>query len=144
MQGDADAGDIRRIRRTWARAAAGGDMVGRLFYGRLFEIAPATRALFPGEMDGQSRKLMQTLNWIVDHLETPENLAPQAEALALRHVRYGVEPEHYAAVGQALIETLRRGLGDEMSADDADAWARVYGGLADMMIGAAYPERAAG
>jgi hemoglobin-like flavoprotein len=47
-------------------------------------------------------------------------------------------------VGQALIETLRRGLGDEMSADDADAWARVYGGLADMMIGAAYPERAAG
>ena len=131
-------GDLERIRRTWAKAAAGGDMVGGLFYRRLFEIAPAVRPLFSDDMSEQSAKLMQTLNWIVDHLEETDTLVPAAQSLAQRHLRYGVEAEHYGAVGEALIDTLRSGLGTDFGEEDAAAWGRTYGLLSGIMIDAAY------
>lgn len=133
------ADDLRRIRRSWAMAAASEDVVGRIFYRTLFEIAPHARSLFSGDMDEQSRKLMQTMNWIVDHLDAPELLQPRAESLAVRHLRYGVEADQYALVGQALIDTLQKGLGDDFDAEDAAAWGRVYGTLSKMMTDAAYP-----
>ncbi|WP_316015087.1 globin domain-containing protein [Roseobacter sp. HKCCA0434] len=134
--------DIARIRRSWARVAAGGDVVARLFYIRLFEISPQTRAMFGTGMSDQARKLMQTLNWIVDHVDQPAALAPEARALAVRHVSYGVRPDQYPAVGQALIDTLSASLGDDFNEKDAAAWGRVYGTLSALMIAAAYPDEA--
>jgi nitric oxide dioxygenase len=131
--------DIARIRRNWAKAAAAGDIVGVLFYHRLFEIAPETRSLFATDLDAQVGKLMQTLNWIVDNVAVPEALMPKASALAVRHVRYGVTPGQYPLVGQALVETLAGALGADFSEADAAAWHRVYGSLSEAMIAAAYP-----
>ena len=131
--------DHVRIRRNWAKAAAAGELVGQIFYARLFELAPAARSMFPDVIDDQARKLLQTLNWIIDHLDDPDSLAPAAEALAIRHVRYGVEAEHYPLVGEALIATLQQGLGADFSEEDKAAWLRVYAALSDIMTRAAYP-----
>jgi|GEM_PF-4703634 hypothetical protein len=68
--------DDVRIRRSWAKAVAAGDLVGRLFYSNLFEIAPATRPMFPEVIEDQAKKLLQTLNWIIDHLDDMETLVP--------------------------------------------------------------------
>ncbi len=130
--------DVARIRRTWAKAAASGELVGRIFYSNLFKFAPEARAMFPDVIDDQARKLLQTLNWIVDHLDDQDTLVPAAQNLAIRHVRYDVAPEHYPAVGEALIETLRQGLGEEFSEADEAAWLRVYALLSSVMISAAY------
>ena len=108
-----DTSDHTRIRRNWAKAAAAGELVGQIFYANLFEMAPTSRAMFPDVIDDQARKLLQTLNWIIDHLEEPDSLVPAAEALAIRHVRYGVEARHYPLVGEALITTLKQGLGED-------------------------------
>ena len=132
--------EMVRIRKNWALAVAAGDIVGTIFYAKLFEIAPEVRHLFPEIIDDQARKLLQTLNWIVDHLEDGEQLIATAEALAKRHVRYGVEESHYAAVGAALVETLRQGLGEDFSAEDEAAWVHVYGHLSKIMTNAAYPK----
>ena len=133
------ADDVARIRRSWARAASAGDIVGTLFYNRLFEIAPETRTLFAADLDRQAGKLMQTLNWIVDHVDAPDALLPRAAALAERHVRYGVTPAQYPLVGQALVDTLAGALGAGFDAADAAAWGRVYGALSGAMIAHAYP-----
>lgn len=143
MQEGADVDDqVDRIRRNWAKAAAGGDAVGQMFYAKLFAAAPQVRALFPEAMDGQARKLMQTLNWIIDHLDAPEDLTAAAEALARRHVDYGVRAEHYDAVGAALIATLRDGLGAGFEAEDEAAWRAAYGQLSGIMTEAAYADSA--
>ncbi len=142
MSEELSADDLAKIRLTWSKAASAGDVVGQIFYSKLFSAAPASREMFPEEMSDQSRKLMQTLNWIIDHLDQPEALKSAAEALAIRHVRYGVLPEHYPAVGQALIETLQQGLGTEFGDADAELWSKVYGTLADTMVAAAYPAEA--
>jgi hemoglobin-like flavoprotein len=134
--------DVSRIRKNWAVAIGARDIVGGLFYQNLFRIAPDTRSLFPDSLDEQGRKLVQTLSWILDHLEDPDQLLPAAQGLARRHVGYGVSADQYDAVGKALVATLSEALGDAFSDEDAAAWARIYGGLSKVMTDAAYPENA--
>jgi len=113
-----------------------------LFYGRLFEIAPEVKPLFRGDMTEQGRKLMATLAVVVNGLDNLETILPAAGALAKRHVAYGVKPGDYAAVGEALLWTLERGLGTDWTPQTAQAWAAAYGLLADFMIGEAYGDGA--
>jgi len=130
--------DIIRIRQTWAQAIAAREIVGQVFYQLLFKSSPDTRELFPESLDEQGRKLVQTLSWIVDHLDEADELFAAADSLALRHVAYGVTQDQYAAVGSALIATLKAGLGDAFSEEDEAAWTRVYGTLSSRMIATAY------
>ena len=135
--------DIALIEASWRRARELGDAVPELFYARLFELAPSVRTLFPVELTEQGRKLMAMLGAIVAGLSDLPQLAPQARALALRHVDYGVQAAHYAVVGEALISTLKQGLGEAFGREAAAAWAKAYGILAGYMVQEAYPiERA--
>ena len=45
------------VQSTWRIAKRDADGLTRLFYGRLFEAAPAVRGLFPDDMDDQRAKL---------------------------------------------------------------------------------------
>jgi len=123
---------------NWAQVAPLSDEVGRVFYANLFRLDPSTKPLFVNDIDRQSRKLVATLGFIVDHLDAPEPLMAAAKELATRHVGYGVSKDQYASVGAALIKSLRQLLGPEFSAEDEAAWTEVYGGLSEAMIDAAY------
>lgn len=137
-----DADKVACIRKTWAQVIGAPEIVGRLFYSRLFAIAPEARGMFPADMRGQEKKLVDTLDFIVDHLDAFEDLLPVARDLAIRHVAYGTLPDHYPAVGSALVETLEQALGDGFTAEDRAAWIEAYTVLSDEMISAAYPDRA--
>src|SRR5215217_362982 len=79
------------------------EVAAALFYRRLFEIDPTTRPLFSGsDMSKQGAKLMAALGLVVGALNRFETLRPTIRELASRHVRYGVRPEHYDSVGEAL------------------------------------------
>ena len=52
---------IKIVRSTFAQVMVQKMEAGRLFYDRLFVIAPDTRAMFRGDVDVQARKLMDTL-----------------------------------------------------------------------------------
>ena len=97
-----DQDQIAAIRASWAPVQAARDLAAGLFYGRLFQIAPESRALFSGDPTEQGRKLTETLAYVVEALDRPGALEAPVEALARRHVDYGVRPEDYAAVGRAL------------------------------------------
>ena len=129
---------IKLVQDSFALVAPIADDAATLFYGRLFEIAPEVQPLFGGDMTAQGRKLMQTLGVVVAGLDDLEELLPVAGALAVRHVGYGVEPEHYAPVGASLLWALEQGLGDGFTAAVAEAWATAYGLLSNAMIEAAY------
>jgi hemoglobin-like flavoprotein len=55
------------------------------------------------------------------------------KALGARHSGYGVMAAHYELVGEALLWTLERGLGDGFTPEVRSAWASVYGVLAAAM-----------
>ena len=109
-----------------------------LFYDRLFEIAPAVRPLFHGDMAEQRRKLMATLAIVVNGLSNLEMILPAASSLATRHVAYGAKAEHYPVVGEALLWTLEKGLGSDWTPAVADAWVAAYTTLSEFMIAQAY------
>jgi hemoglobin-like flavoprotein len=71
-------------------------------------------------------------------LSNLDALIPVLKDLGKRHVAYKVEASHYNTVGAALLGTLETGLGDDFTTEVKNAWAEVYGTMADVMIGAAY------
>jgi len=131
---------VALVQASFAKVAPFADQAAALFYGRLFETAPETRALFHGDMGVQGRRLMAAITTVVGSLDDLGAVVPVAQELAKRHVDYGVRPEHYAPVGAALLWTLEQGLGGDFTADVSTAWAAAYGALSEAMIAAAYPE----
>ena len=114
------------------------DQAAALFYGRLFELDPGTRPLFAGtDMAEQGAKLMATLGFVVAGLKRPAEVVPAAQALAKRHIGYGVVEAHYATVGAALLWTLGQGLGEAFTPEVEAAWTAAYTLLAGVMIAAA-------
>jgi hemoglobin-like flavoprotein len=134
---------VKAIQDSFAKVAPISEQAAALFYGRLFEIAPAVKPLFHGDMKEQGRKLMATLTVVVNGLSNLPAILPAASALAKRHVQYGVTADDYAPVGEALLWTLERGLGAQWNTELAAAWAAAYGVLSDFMIGEAYGRSAA-
>jgi nitric oxide dioxygenase len=104
-----------------------------LFYGRLFEVDPALRKLFKGDMKEQGRMLMAMIGGAVRGLANPPALIPVLKNLGARHVGYGVQERHYDTVGEALIWTLQKGLGDAFDDELCEAWVAAYGLLAGVM-----------
>lgn len=133
--------DIALVQTSFAKVAPIADDAAALFYGRLFEIAPEVRPMFRGDMRAQGKKLMTTLGVVVKGLSDLDKILPAARGLAVQHVPYGVRPEHYAVVGEALIWTLRQGLGEAFTTETEAAWIAAYGALSAVMIEAAYGAR---
>jgi nitric oxide dioxygenase len=132
------------VRLTFAQAMDRKLEVGKTFYERLFVIAPETRALFHGDIEAQSRKLMDTLATAIGSLRDTPTLVGMLESLARRHVAYGVRDEHYDKVGEALLWTLERIFGAAFTPEIRNAWASLYGVVAGVMRKAAAGETSAG
>ena len=113
-------------------------VVGDVFYTKLFFEYPQVKSLFKISKEEQSKKLIDMLNIIVGRLDKLEELSDDIAALAIRHAHYGVKPQHYKAVGAALLWTLQQGLGTDWTTDAASAWEACYNTLAGAMIKAAY------
>lgn len=128
---------IEKVQSTWATVAPAAEQVAELFYGRLFELEPRYRELFTGDMKSQGRKLTTMLNTAVNSLTRLDTILPAVSALGRRHVDYGVRPNDYAVVGEALLWTLEQGLGDGFTPEVKDAWTETYGALSGVMIQAA-------
>jgi nitric oxide dioxygenase len=133
---------IKLVQDSFAKVAPISEKVAELFYGRLFEIAPQVRAMFPDDMTEQRKKLMATLAIVVNGLNNLDTILPAASALAKRHVSYGAEAAHYPVVGQALLWTLEQGLGPSWTPEVAAAWTGAYTTLSGFMISEAYEKAA--
>ncbi len=129
---------VSLVQSSFAKVVPIADTAAALFYDRLFTIAPSVKQMFKGDMAEQGRKLMTTLAVVVNGLTSLDAILPAAKALALRHTGYGVKPSHYASVGEALLWTLEKGLGNAWNAETASAWAGAYSTLSGFMIKEAY------
>ncbi|MBK1659620.1 globin family protein [Paracraurococcus ruber] len=129
---------VALVQESFAKVVPIKEAAANLFYTRLFEIDPGTRPLFArSDMGQQGAKLMATLAVVVNGLSRPETVVPAAEALARRHVGYGVTEAQYASVGAALLWTLKQGLGEGFTPDVKDAWTAAYTLLSGVMTAAA-------
>jgi hemoglobin-like flavoprotein len=128
---------IELVKSSWAKVLPISDKAAELFYAKLFEMDPSLKPLFKGDMTEQGKKLMKMVNTAVNGLDRLNDIVPAVQQLGVRHIGYGVKDEHYDTVGAALLWTLGAGLGDAFTEETNQAWATVYGILADTMKAAA-------
>lgn len=133
---------IALVQQSFSKVAPISEAASKLFYDRLFEVAPSVRAMFPEDMTEQRKKLMGVLAAVVSGLSNLETILPVASALAKRHVAYGTKAEHYPVVGATLLWTLEKGLGEAWTPELATAWTDAYGVLSGYMMSEAYGAQA--
>jgi hemoglobin-like flavoprotein len=132
---------IELVKSSWSQVMTiDPAVVGGLFYNRLFEIAPQVKHMFRSPIPEQSKKLLTMINYVIIKLDKLDDIIGEVGKLAQRHTSYGVKPEHYIIVGDALIWTLEQGLGENWNEDVKTAWIGCYTILSSAMIGAASNE----
>ncbi|MEV4188837.1 globin domain-containing protein [Streptosporangium canum] len=129
--------DIGLIRRSWSLVEPVADQVTQHFYGRLFANYPHIREMFPPAMDLQRDRLLHALTQVVLNLEDGAGLSDYLGQLARDHRKYGVQAEHYPAVGSCLVAAMRFTAGDAWLPAYDEAWMTAYNYIAEVMIQAA-------
>ena len=126
-----DQADIVQL--TWRAVLPVGDTFAELFYGRLFA-DPEVRRLFTDDMTEQGRNLTAMLSVATANLAKPERISVALRQLGKRHAAYGVRPEHFALVEDALLFALEHALIDVFTAQVKAAWQAAYALLTSTML----------
>lgn len=124
------------LRKTLSSITADPGEAARIFYADLFRRAPETRDLFVNDMTRQGEKLIATLNAVVLQIQSLSSIEKEIEELGLRHVAYGVLPEQYAPVREALLAVLKNLLGNAYTAEQEAVWTKAYEAVAVTMTSA--------
>jgi len=128
-------GDQKLVNESWAAVKDAFPLseVAKIFYGELFTLAPALKdTLFAKvDMDTQGEKLMTTIDFACGFEPSLEGALIE---LGERHAGYGAVEAHYPVVGQALLTTLKKGLGDKFTAEVETAWTNVFGVIQSTML----------
>ena len=122
------------VQRTWRAVLPVGATFAELFYGRLFALDPDVRRLFRDDILEQGRNLTAMLSVATANLAKPERISVALRQLGKRHAAYGVRPEHFALVEDALLFALEHALIDVFTADVKAAWQAAYALLTGMML----------
>jgi ferredoxin-NADP reductase/hemoglobin-like flavoprotein len=131
-------GDLERLlKESWSLVEEDQDKVASHFYARLFLSYPGVRDLFPVQMQVQRARLLGAIVTAVQTLGDPERLDAYLQALGRDHRKFQVEPEHYEAVGIALIEAMRTYAGEQWVVEYDQAWADAYAMIAAKMLAGA-------
>ena len=131
------AQQIALVQRTWKLFRdINPQVIGDVFYSKLFTDVPSVKKLFKNPMGSQYKKLIDMISMIVGRLQEIDAVKNDIREMGKRHVHYGVKPEHYNAVGDALLWTLQQGLGADWNTEVEEAWSVCYKMLADTMIAA--------
>lgn len=120
------------------------DVASRVFYDHLFAIQPTLIPLFKGDTQVQGRKLITMILFIVNGLDDLDSLLPQIQMLGETHVGYGVKPQDYHTMLDALVATLKHNLGREFTPETEAAWRTVYSLMAETAIQSGFSDRLTG
>ena len=121
------------VQESFAKVVPIAGVAGDIFYKTLFEYAPEVKPLFKSDIKDQGRKLVTTLAVAIKDLDDLDKLVPVLQKLAEKHVDYGVKAEHFTPVGNALLSTLKQGLGDDFTPEVRQAWVEVFRVVANTM-----------
>lgn len=140
--------DIQLIQQTWERASRlGTENVGKVVFMQIFKIAPGAIQLFPfkddtpdslyavgSRLNAHASKVVATLATAVSLLRDLDTLVPVLVELGLRHVGYGVMPEHYDVVAEAVLAALNIALAERNTPAVVNAWTKVLKVVKTVMI----------
>ncbi len=127
------ADQIHLLRRSFGRVEQQAQVAALVFYRRLFELDPSLRSLFRTNIEEQAVKLMDMLGLALSLTDRPGALETELIESGIRHAGYGARDEHYATVGQAMLDMLAEVLGNDFTPATREAWVAFYTHTAEAM-----------
>ena len=107
------------------------------FYQRLFVHNPELQDIFNMSNQHTGRQQVALFEAIAAYAKNIENLSAlttAVERIAQKHTSFNIQAEHYAIVGQHLIETLRELAPEAFTSNVEEAWTSAYQFLAGIFI----------
>lgn len=127
--------DAKILQSSFQLAAPHSEELAAIFYETLFKRFPAIKPLFDNtNLDDQKTKLIAALKFIVENVNSPEIYAPLLRSLGQRHVQYGAKLTHYPAVGECLIYSLKKVIGNQWTEKMELTWSQAYDAVSDIML----------
>ncbi len=123
------------LRSSFEKIAEREPLITPRFYGHLFTKYPQVKPLFGhNRPEVQQEMLQSALVSVIENLENPEWLTTNLKAMGTKHLDYGVTPEMFDWVGDALLTALSEVLDSDWTNDVRDAWVAAYGAIRDLML----------
>jgi hemoglobin-like flavoprotein len=111
-----------------------------LFYERLFQVAPTTKPLFKNDMQVQGKALVKMISAALGLLNDVASLTDALQGLARGHAAKGVVSAQYGIVGEVMLWTLKKVLGEHYTPEVEGSWLRIYCFMIKVIIPAAVEE----
>ncbi|MES2797675.1 MAG: globin domain-containing protein [Bacteroidota bacterium] len=127
--------DILIIKKTWRLLKDIDPLIfGDVFYSKLFLEYPFFKKIFKGDREDQYKELIDLMTIIVLNINNLDKLREDLIAIASKNTEYGVKPEYYKKIGETLIWTLEKGLGNDWNNETERAWRTYYTLISGKMI----------
>jgi hemoglobin-like flavoprotein len=125
---------IARVRSNYAIIAPRIDEVVSRFYESLFREHPRIRAMFPADMTRQQNHLAASLALVCRNIGHLDILEVPLMNLGASHAGYGVRPEQYPIVRDALVESIRHISGEAWTEQLRADWLEALNAIAAIML----------
>ncbi|MDQ6952850.1 MAG: hypothetical protein Q9M15_04915 [Mariprofundaceae bacterium] len=102
------------------------------FFTHLFHLNPELADVLDGDVMMLHRKFANTMATL-KNIRYLDKISSAIEAMALRHVGYGAEIQHFTAFRQALLNALQELLAEYFTASHQEAWQKTFDAVADIM-----------
>ena len=128
-----NSSEIKLIKKSWEQIQDDPNNVRRLFYTKIFEIAPEANELFR-ESFLKFNSLPDSFLFMYEHLENLEEEIPRIKRLGLKHKTYGVKKKHYPIGQTALLWAFQQVMKTKFTTDMINAWAKLFDYMTHYMI----------
>lgn len=117
------AAQKRLIRESFIRIEPALDLVGQLFFLKLYRLDPSLRDRFGSDPRRLGRKFMAAVKLTVIALNHEDGLTPTLRLLGVRQRQLGMKVRDYRTMAKAWTWTLERSLEKAFTRQSKDAWA---------------------
>ena len=128
-------GQKRLIRESFRKLEPALDLVGQLFYLKLFRLDPSFRDRFGGDPKTQGRKFMAAVKLTIISLNHEDGLAPTLKLLGVRHRQLGIKVRDYRTMAKAWMWTLERSLEKSFTRETKDVWTKLLAQVTHILSG---------
>uniref|UniRef100_A0A7S1E185 Globin domain-containing protein n=1 Tax=Hemiselmis andersenii TaxID=464988 RepID=A0A7S1E185_HEMAN len=100
--------------------------MGELLFDTLFELAPNLKPVYTKPRQILSCKFVEMMLTLVSFHGDSLVMEEQINLLGFRHIKYGAKKQHVRVMGDVLIETMARAVGEDWTMDMAEAWNELW------------------
>lgn len=112
-----------------------------LVYDELFARFPELRGYFKNDLTAVKKKMIDTLEWIINNLNQPADVRAAARTLGKKHEGFGVRPEHYPIFRDLMVRAMAKVSGDKWTRELEADWTLSFDLLAALMTGQTFVRR---